>query len=87
MAKKNFDDMMADQDYPPEVHDAVLNEIAKNGNEARIISGEMHLPSRQDAIHWHDRQTGRYGLSDREKQLEDRIRALESQQGIQHEQE
>ena len=77
MPKKNLSQLVEDMDYPPEVRDAVLNEIAKNGNEARILASELTLPSRQDAIHWHDRLTGRFGLSDKEKVLEDRIKALE----------
>jgi len=80
MPQKNLSQRIEEMDYPPEVRDAILNEIAKIGSEAKILSGESCLPSRQDAIHWHDRLTGRFGITDREKALEERVKKLEEQQ-------
>ncbi len=73
--------LVAEKDYPPEVAGAVLTDVAKLGTEAAILSGERTLPDRRDAIVWHDRASGRGGWTEREKALEDRLRALEASHG------
>lgn len=68
-----------------EVEQAVLADAEKQGSLERIVEGELQLPSRQDATHWHERITGKVTATPKEAQqakliddLSSRLAALES---------
>lgn len=69
--------------YPnPEVADAVLQDAVRLGTIDAIDQGTRVLPSPQDAIHWHERMTGKSAAakteSDNSSRLADALKRIEA---------
>ena len=75
--KHKLQDMVDAAGYDDEVAKAVLDHAVSLGNARKIESGELVLPSPQDAWHWHMRETGRAGMTQEQVGQQARITALE----------
>lgn len=77
MPKRTIEQMIADKYDDEEVGQHILGQVKDANTADKIVSGELVLPSVQDATRHHQRATGKYASSEEGKQQLDRIAALE----------
>lgn len=71
--------MLEDRYADDELRDAIRQNIEELGTGERILAGELHLPTEQDALHWHRRLTGRDKFTDEQWRDRQRVAELEKQ--------
>lgn len=80
MAKKKTIEEMVDSLYEDqEVIDTILASIKEHNTADRILSGELVLPGKQDALHHMLRITGRLNETEETREAKARIAELEKQ--------
>jgi len=78
MAKaKTLKQLISETYESEELQKAISEDVAKIGTESRIISGELVLPTEEQAQKWHDRITGKDKLTPEQQQSQARMVALE----------
>ena len=77
MPKRRLADMVADRYEDPEVRQHVLGDVQRLGTMQQIESGELVLPTEQDAIHWYERKQGIATLNPEQRREKARLNALE----------
>ena len=77
MAGETLERMVREKYSDPALQDAILEDIAALGTEEAIMKGERTLPSPQDALYWHQRKIGTFGMSEKEREQEDRLRVMQ----------
>ncbi len=77
MAKKTLLQMCEELYDDPDIRAAIVADAGRAGTVAAIEKGLATLPTVQDAIHWHNRITGRINETEVEQVQRKRIDALE----------
>lgn len=78
MPKRTIEQMVADKYEDEEVGKHVLQQVKDANTADKIVSGELALPSVQDATRHHEKATGKYASTEEGKRQSDRLAALEA---------